>query len=116
MAQVTTSKQALKLKLKRNYFLQAGFDVRRSYLDSAKYRNALHELVLNYAAIHPAERPAKLHHKFIDILAVLLQSGLDINDADDRSVFHSVYNTVGDSRVDLGTQPPSSVGYAPIFL
>jgi len=66
--------------------LQAGFDVRRSYLDASKYRNALHELILNYTAIHPAERPPKLHVKFIDILAVLLQSGLDINDADYRFV------------------------------
>jgi len=64
-------------------WLQAGFDVRRTY--SAKYRNALHELVLNYTAKHPADRPAKLHLKFIDILTVLLQSGLDINDADYRS-------------------------------
>jgi len=55
-------------------------------MDTAKYRNALHELVLNYAVIHPADRPAKLHLKFIDILTVLLQSGLDINDADYRSV------------------------------
>lgn len=73
------------MKVKCRY-TQAGFDVRRCYLDSAKYRNALHELVLNYTAIHPAERPPKLHLKFIDILTVLLQSGLDINDADYRSV------------------------------
>jgi len=67
-------------------FMQAGFDVRRTYMDSAKYRNALHELVLNFTIIHPADRPAKLHLKFIDILTVLLQSGLDINDADYRLV------------------------------
>jgi len=66
-------------------------------MDSAKYRNALHELVLNYAVIHPADRPAKLHLKFIDILTVLLQSGLDINDADYRSVlsYHLCYIHIG---------------------
>jgi len=55
------------------------------YVDEAKYRNALHELVINYTAIHPSERPAKLHLKFIDILTVLQQNGLDVNDADYRS-------------------------------
>ena len=45
--------------------------------------------MLNYTAVDVAERPAKLHVKFIDILSVLLQNGLDINDADYRSVFDS---------------------------
>lgn len=65
--------------------IQAGFDVRRTYLDRHKYRNALHELVLNYVAYSPAERPPKLHHQFIDILSVLLENGLDINDVDFRN-------------------------------
>jgi len=64
--------------------LRAGFDPSRTFLDSAKYRNALHELVLNYTSYTPIDRPPKLHIKFIDILTTLLHAGLDVNDGDYR--------------------------------
>ena len=54
--------------------------------------------MLDYTAVQPAQRPAKLHHKFIDILAVLLQNGLDVNDADYRSVFRLNISTKNERR------------------
>lgn len=74
--------------------LRAGFDARHSYIDPGKYRNALHELVLNYVSDTPADRPKKLHIKFIDILTVLLQAKLDINDVDYKLVYNELYRVV----------------------
>ena len=68
--------------MKIESLVQQGLDIARTHVDRAKYRNALHELVLNYIAYSVAERPPKLHIKFIDILAVFKKHGLDVNEKD----------------------------------
>ena len=68
--------------LKVAALIEQGLRVRRTYVDASKYRNALHELVLNYTSYAPSERPPKLHIKFIDIMTLLKDNGLDVNEHD----------------------------------
>jgi len=87
--------------MKIEALVQQGLDIARTHVDPAKNRNALHELVLNYIAYSVAERPPKLHIKFIDILAVCKKHGLDVNEKDIKGMTALHHVATSPSNISL---------------
>ena len=76
-------------------------DLHSLYLDKAKYRTPIHELVLCYASYKVLERPEDLHLKCIDIVGHLINAGVDVNDTDatNQTALHLAANAADTSPI-----------------